>query len=254
MKRIVYSIFTSKLEKHPSANDFKKNQFLKYKKNIIKAQETYAKTCDAYYKLFETKLNNYNDIQFQKLYLFEELANEYDEILYLDFDVIPIKNTVIFDKFNLNTLCACTIDKVKDTLIELRTIEYMDEMNMFIKTTSKNAMLAIHDINGKNDLINTGVLLSNSNLIKSIKLSDKINEADKTFKVACEDNLYYEEITKHWIKNNEAYLSYIVERYNIPFTNIGILWNYIMNHKIKDKNPSAYFLHVISKEFEKCLE
>ena len=61
MKRIVYSIFTSKLEKHPSANNFKKNQFLKYKKNIIKAQETYAKTCDAYYKLFETKLNNYND-------------------------------------------------------------------------------------------------------------------------------------------------------------------------------------------------
>ena len=254
MKRIVYSIFTDNVDEHPSADNFKKSQFIKYKTKILRAQKDYAKICNASYKLFETKNTNYNNIQFEKLYLFDELANEFDEILYLDFDVIPVKNSIIFDKFNLNTLCACTIDKVKDTLIELRKIKYMNEMNMFIKTTSKNAMLSIHNINGTNDLINTGVLMANKNVIKVIDLKNKIKEADTTFGMACEDNLYYEEITKHWIKNNEAYLTYIVERYNIPFTNIGIMWNYIMNHKIKNINPNAYFIHLISKEFEKCLE
>mgnify|MGYP005709883159 CR=1 FL=1 len=61
MRRIVYSIFTNKIDEHPSADNFKKNQFVKYKNKIIEAQSKYAKICNASYKLFETTNTNYNE-------------------------------------------------------------------------------------------------------------------------------------------------------------------------------------------------
>ena len=252
--RSVYSIFTNKIDKHPSADNFKKNQFVKYKNKIIEAQSKYAKICNASYKLFETTNTNYNEIQFEKLYLFDELANDYDEVLYLDFDVIPIKNSIIFERFNLNTMCACSINKHEEFIHKLNEVKNLTEMHMFIKTTSKKAMLSIHDINGSDDLINTGVLLANKKVIKSIDLKNNLKEASVTFNKSKDDNIYYDDITKLWIKNNEAFFSYIIEKYNIPYTNIGILWNFILNHKIKTVNPSAYFVHVISKEFERIFE
>ena len=33
--------------------------------------------------------------------MFDELENDNDEVLYLDFDVIPIKNSIIFDVKNI---------------------------------------------------------------------------------------------------------------------------------------------------------
>ena len=151
-------------------------------------------------------------------------------------------------------MCACSINKHEEFIHKLNEVKNLTEMHMFIKTTSKKAMLSIHDINGSDDLINTGVLLANKKVIKSIDLKNTLKEASLTFNKSKDDKIYYEDITKLWIENNEAFFSYIIEKYNIPYTNIGILWNFILNHKIKNVNPSAYFLHVISKEFEKCLE
>ena len=73
MKRIVYSIYTNEVNEHTSTNDFKKSQFKKYKEKIIKSQKDYANLCNADYKLFNTEITNYDNIQFEKIFLLEKL-------------------------------------------------------------------------------------------------------------------------------------------------------------------------------------
>ena len=68
MKRIIYSIYTNTVNNHSSVNDFKKSQFEKYKKQIKKSQEDYAKLCDADYKLYKTRIVDYDKIQFPITY------------------------------------------------------------------------------------------------------------------------------------------------------------------------------------------
>ena len=103
MKRIVFSIYTSDIEKNnTSTTPFKRSQFEKYKDQLEDRQRKYAEICNAHYKLFQANNTDFIDIQFEKLILFTELAKEYDEVLYLDFDVIPMTNKVLFDSFDFS--------------------------------------------------------------------------------------------------------------------------------------------------------
>ena len=71
-----------------SANDYKRSQFEKYKGQITESQKHYANICKADYNLFETDITDYDKVQFKKILLLEELSNDYDEILYFDFETL----------------------------------------------------------------------------------------------------------------------------------------------------------------------
>ena len=53
-------------------------------------------------------------IQIEKLLLLEDFTKTYDEVLYLDFDVIPVTDVSFFERFDLNYLCFHEV--VKDML------------------------------------------------------------------------------------------------------------------------------------------
>ena len=113
-----------------SANDYKRSQFEKYKSQITESQKHYANICKADYNLFETDITDYDKVQFKKILLLEELSNDYDEILYFDFDVVPQTNKIFFDdidenliaskKLNFNTFQVLEIDKFEKFLKSLR--------------------------------------------------------------------------------------------------------------------------------------
>ena len=252
MKRIIYSIYTNTVNNHSSVNDFKKSQFEKYKKQIKKSQEDYAKWCNADYKLYKTRIVDYDKIQFEKILLFEKLSKEYDEVLYFDFDVVPQTRLNIFNEFDLNTICAYSLNRfVVEKNIRKKLInDAFDRMNMWIKTCCKSAMLLLDDIQGSQLLMNTGVLLGNRNSISKLKFSERLNKLNKKYNDAVKDNLYPEEINKWWKPNNEVYMSYLIERYNIPFTNIGLQWNFMLDDYSPKPSSAAHVLHHIRKEFE----
>tara|TARA_Y100000813_G_scaffold72464_1_gene51315 strand:+ start:1139 stop:1906 length:768 start_codon:yes stop_codon:yes gene_type:complete len=255
MKRIVYSIFTENLKEHISASNFKKQQFIKYKDKIISCQKKYAHSCNSSYKLFDVKSTDYDNIQFKKLYILEKLSKEYDEILYIDFDLLPLTNKNIFENLDTNYIHALVVNKNDEHFNMLNKIKNVDNMNVFIKTCAKNAMLMIDDINSKKGLINTGVIFAGKEVINKLKLLKRFKKADKIFNIAKNDNIYFDEICNKWFKNNEVYFSYVVEKYKIPFKDIGIKWNYVFTDIDEHKIPSsAYFIHLISKKFETCLE
>ena len=53
-----------------------------------------------YRKIFPF-ITTYNMVNEYKIHLLYELANKYDEVLYLDFDTIPMTNESFFDAYDL---------------------------------------------------------------------------------------------------------------------------------------------------------
>lgn len=252
MKRIIYSIFTEDVEEHSSVPDFKRQQFKKYKDKILEAQKSYALYCNADYELFSTDLTNYDNIQFQKLFLFEELTEKYDEIIYFDFDIVPQTKENIFEKHDLNNICAYGIVRKPETH-ELRWKLQKDNwhrMDIYAKTCAKNAMLLLDDEYGNDELINTGVVCGNKTSIELLQFKNRFSLCEDKLKEAIIDNLYPREISSIWRPNNEIYISYIIEKFKVPYTNIGIQWNFFLDKLCPTPSSGAHILHHVNKEFE----
>ena len=251
MKRIIYSLYTDNVLEHSSVPDYKRNQFKKYKNNIIDAQKQYASYCNADYELFNTDCCDYDLIQFRKIFLLEELCKKYDEVVYFDFDVVPQTTKSIFDSFDLNNICAYGIVKkpTSDQMYSRLKNDSWHKMDMYGKTCAKKAMLLLDDINGNDEMINTGVIAANKKSIQALNFSERFLECRNKFEEAKEDNVYPEEINKSWIHNNEVYISYIIEKYSVPYTNIGIQWNFILDQSCPIPSAAAFILHHVNKQF-----
>ena len=125
MKRIIYSfyidipkdeldIFDKHILKKGQApiNYFTKNAFKDNYEKLISCKEWYASEIGVPFKLFEYDtdfilykdklqrnyhyLTTYNVVNFYKIHLLYKLVQEYDEVLYLDFDVVPMTNDNFF--------------------------------------------------------------------------------------------------------------------------------------------------------------
>jgi len=103
MKRCIYSIYV------PLRNYRNKfAPFQKYYSNIINAHTQYANSINADYKLCKTLptglsyIPTYDQINFGKYIYAKELCEKYDEILYIDFDVIPNTTENFFEVFNVS--------------------------------------------------------------------------------------------------------------------------------------------------------
>lgn len=254
MKRIIYSIFTDDLDPgHKSSSDFKLSQFKKYKKHLEKAQKDYAHLCGAEYHLFDTKNTAYDMIQFEKIFKLEELINDYDEVLYLDFDVVPNTKLNFFEVWDLNSICAYNIDRTpdRDRLIKSLAYDNFDAMNIYCKTCAKNAMLELDGLNGSNGIINTGVVGGNVKSIMTLNFTEQFKTLNDTLLNAIDDNLYPKEVYRHWKSNNEIFVTYLIERYNLPFINIGLAWNFLMDDLHPEISAAGHFLHHVKKEFQR---
>ena len=53
---------------------------------------------------------------------------------------------------------------------------------------------------------------------------------------------YPKEMSENWVLNNEVIFSYIIEKYDVPFTNIGMPWNFILDHNEQHMTAAAHSL------------
>jgi hypothetical protein len=90
----------------------------------------------------------------------------------------------------------------------------------------------------------------NSKCIRNLNFAERSVEAVLTFNEALEDNVYPEKMSKNWVLNNEVIFSYIVEKYDLPFTNIGMPWNFIVDHNEQQMTSASHFLHFVHKKFD----
>ena len=112
-------------------------------------------------------LTTYNIINFYKIYLLYKFSSKYDEILFLDFDVVPNTKENFFEVWDLSKGVAIlnNNDKV------LRMSQITENTQTIRSPTSKyyntQAMLLDMNMKTENDVINTGIIgINKSNLYK----------------------------------------------------------------------------------------
>ena len=199
-------------------------QWLAYKDILIEKHKRYAEFCNAEYRHYNIKHKNKIDfvtLNFMKIYIAEDLAQKYDKVLYLDLDVIPRTAINFFEHHDFSKfLCH-------------RTLAPSWKINR------KRLMLESEGISSEHNVINTGVFGITKEICNLIQFRKREKEI----------NLEYSD---EYAANNEIYLSYIVEKYKVPYTDIGKAWNFLVD-KNHPKSDACHFLHMSTKKFSSVL-
>mgnify|MGYP003312897696 CR=1 FL=1 len=233
---VIYTVYNefpdNQLEdSEPYPNDYipkrlrTKIEFKKHYDRLIENKLTYAEFCEAEFIVDETPCKNYEELNHHKLKRFEELADKFDNVCYLDFDVIVNDAPNIFTKFDMSKINAFSIN----TGDMIPTGDHYDYKS---KLFHKQEMLDDYTT----DLIfNTGILVGGSEVIKKINY---MNNLDNLKQLTSELELPF-------VSNNEVYFTYLIEKNNIPYARLPDDW-----HSFKYK-PSANLVHPILKDFNK---
>ena len=121
MKNLIFSIFSPINDNSTRSNSFFKEgdqlskaqyslqQFSTHKDRLIESKQKYAEHCDADFVLVENVdqhfyADQFDSINFYKHHLIEKYCEQYDNILYLDFDVIPTTELSFFKTFDMHTV------------------------------------------------------------------------------------------------------------------------------------------------------
>ena len=214
---------------------------------------------DLRYQKFELEIKRnypfittYNIVNFYKLKLLCELAQTYDEILYLDFDVVCLTKDNFFDNWNLDKGIA-----VFDNTYKVNTIETVTEYTQTIRSpTSKyyntQAMLIDKNLSPKNKVINTGIIGANKEHINKLKYFDDFDNDIKTMKnLTTNYDVFPKKIVDFFGYDNETLFSVKLNEHNVPVQWLDNQWHYFFDRQgfIPEETK---FVHAINKKFDVC--
>lgn len=301
MKRVIFSLyidipkddldlFDSNIlkEGQTPTNHRTKDQFKIHYGDLIATKEIYANTIGADFKMFEYDtdwiiyseklkaeypyLTAYNIVNFYKIHLLYELAKEYDEILYLDFDVVPMKYDNFFEHWDLTKGIAVLNNNNK-----INTIEQITDTSQTIRSPSSKyynaqAMLFELGLSTKNDVINTGIIGINKDHLQKLDYFGKFEQdltlmkhlskqTTSTVEVV-DGRLQIEEVNEKYLTNifpdkirqyfgwdNETLFSVKLKVNKVPVQWLDDKWHYFLyNQGFIPKE--TILCHTINKDFD----
>jgi len=269
MKRIIYSLYIDVPENEFVDNiETNLNTKKQFKENYIKLlanKQWYANQLNVDFKIFEYEdykeyhnyfknkypfITTYNIINFYKLHLLYELSKSYDEILYLDFDVVCLTNDNFFETWNLGKgIC------VFDNSNIVKTIEAVTERSQTIRSpTSKyyntQAMLIEKGLNPKNKVINTGIIGANKDNINLLKYFDDFdNNLNIMTKLKSNYDIFPKKIVDFFGYDNETLFSVKLIENKVPVQWLDNYWHYFFDTQGFIPKETK-FVHTINKKFD----
>tara|TARA_Y100000389_G_C17343470_1_gene454601 strand:+ start:11 stop:859 length:849 start_codon:yes stop_codon:yes gene_type:complete len=275
MKRVIYSLYVDVPAKEHFGNSKIKsdtiekasltvNAFKKHYDKLIETKNTYAEYCEADFMMFEydlryqkfekkllkvcPELTGYEVVNFYKIHVLEELSKDYDEILYLDFDVIPFTDESFFDVWDLSRgICVYSNnDHVVNNVNVSHSIR-----SPSAKFFNCQAMLIEKGLSSKNDVINTGIIGARKEDIQKLdffgKFKDTINLMTELRKDT--SGLYPQNIIDMFRYDNETIFSYKREVNKVTIQWLDDKWHYFLdNQKFIPKDTKL--VHCICKDFD----
>lgn len=189
----------------------KADPFTSFAPSLIEKQKQYAKKCGAEYICYTiSEPLTYNQTQFSKLHRLNDFGNA--KIVYMDLDVIPNEDA----------------PNIFDSNYQFAMLP-MFRSNCF-KSKQKNLALGYY---GDDIILNTGVVATTSEFVQNLDLENRIKEFTSLFDDA----------------NNEAFMSWMVEKYDVDYQPLPICWNWIIDKGQRVQTDKAYFIHYSSKNF-----
>jgi len=294
--RVIFSVYINFTKKDFDKNiDLEKNlknidKFKLYYSFLKNRQIQYSKKIKTDYILFENDnkwkdyknyfnkkfpfISNYNIVNFYKIHLMYELSKQYNEILYLDFDVVPITDKNIFDEFDLDNGIACRVNHENNSkeMLEFLSLNH-DLLNHLEKNYKKNyvlseraprakywncrAMLTHDGLDGDNDVYNTGIILANRKNLNKLSYFKNFNDTLKFMTyIKEEDDFWPKFMRESFGYDNETLFSYKMKTNNINLINMDMQWHHTM-HQWSFVLKNTKMVHVINKDFnyvEKYIE
>ena len=279
MKRIVYSLYIDIPEEELDIFDknilrknqihtnlHTKNQFKENYFKLLANKQWYSDKINTEFKLFEYDdkykeyqshfkkkypfITSYNIVNFYKLHLLCELSKFYDEILYLDFDVVCLTNENFFETWNLNKgICVYNNSGL------VKKIEAITERSQTIRSpTSKyynaQAMLLEKCLNPKNKVINTGIIGANKDHINELKYFDDFdNNLNIMTKLQSNYDIFPKKIVDFFGYDNETLFSVKLIENNVPVQWLDNHWHYFFDTQGFIPKETK-FVHTINKKFD----
>ncbi len=280
MSRVIYSLYIDIPDKELDlfdknilrpqglpTNYYNKKQFRNNYRKLLANKKWYADNTaefmmfeyDLRYQKFEKEIKKlypfittYNIVNFYKLKLLYELANDYDEILYLDFDVVCLSKDNFFDNWNLNKGIA-----VFDNTFKVNTMETITKQTQTIRSpTSKyyntQAMLIEKGLSPENKVINTGIIGANKEHINKLKYFDDFDNDIKTMKnLTLNYDVFPKKIVDFFGYDNETLFSVKLNEHKVPVQWLDNQWHYFFDRQGFIPKETK-FVHAINKDFDCC--
>jgi len=275
MNKVIYSLYVDVPAKEHFGDSKNKhdtvdkanvtiNAFKKHYDRLIKTKIKYAEYCEAefimfeyddQYKTFEQNfLKDYPDftgyeiINFYKIHLLYELSKKYDEILYLDFDVIPLTNESFFDVWDLSKgICVYS----NNDKVEKKSTTNHSIRSPSAKYFNCHAMLLEEGLNPDNDVINTGIIGARKEDIQKLDFFGKFKDTIDMMTELRNDTsgLYPQNIIDMFRYDNETIFSFKREVNKVPIQWLDNKWHYFLDTQ-KFIPEDTKIVHAISKDFD----
>jgi len=282
MKNLIFSIYVPITERSIRTNTYfedggvsksqtTKTQFEKYKHKLIDVKRQYAEQCGADFVLIEhVDQQFFNDefdsINFYKHHLIEKFCNDYDNILYMDFDVIPNTAQSFFDTHSMDVVNVHAVDATKQNTWPYNAKQskkdykqildvHFDRYHMYCKAKCKLAMLSVGDVMSQDHHVaNTGIIGGSSQALSKVQITKRLPHCVDALQQAVQENMFGSSITQYYFANNETFYSYILDKHNIKWHNMTPEWHTMImdqsSYDIKHQIHNAKLVHMINKKFD----
>ena len=279
MSKVIYSLYVDLSEdeldffdknivknKQVSRNIITRNEFKKNYDKLKGLQKLYAEQNKCDYILFENDekfinfktlfnekypyLTSYNIVNFYKIYLLYDLSKKYDEILYLDFDVVPLNNENFFEHNDLSKGIFVLnnndrVSKLTDIGENTQTIRSPNA-----KYYNAQAMLFEKGLSTENDVINTGIIgINKEHLIKLNYFKDFDDNMNMMTNLKSDTNMFPKRIVKYFGYDNETLFSVKIKENKVPVKWLSKKWHYFFDWPVYIPNDIT-FVHAINKRFD----
>ena len=186
-----------------------------------KSFRAYATKCEADYVVFKTPVYNWVSPSFERMRLIVEdkWVNEYDNILYVDYDILCHPNAPnIFTEFPQDAIRVVTKKKLEHgNTIELKKFKRYN----------------ITEQEFKKKFFNAGVMLFNKKGLRLLKKHENFKK--RAFK---------------WRHGCQGEMNFCIMKHNIPMIDMGQRWNkHIRRRQVGLENSfweNNYFFHFVS--------
>ena len=278
MNRIIYSIYVDipspeHYGKSKNRNDTVKkatitvDAFKKHYNRLVESKKDYADSIGVPFKMYEyddqyktfaknflkdfPELTGYEVINFYKIHILCELAKDYDEILYLDFDAVPLTADNFFEAWDLSK-GICVLDN-NDAVVKSIKVNHSIR-SPSAKYYNCQAMLIDGGYHPANDVINTGIIGANAEHIKQLDYFggfDHIIELMTALRsdAYAETGLYPQNILNMFRYDNETIFSYKLRVNEVPVQWLDDVWHYFFD-KQRFIPAETKIVHAICKDFD----
>lgn len=249
-----------------------KLEFQKYYGKLLACKQKYADDIGVPFLMYEydndfkqykkwwneqyPQITEYNIVNFYKIQILQTLCRQYDEVLYLDFDVVPVTSDNFFEEHDLSKGIA-----IKDNNnLARRTLKQLHKGRVTESVRSPTAKywncLALLESNGydqENDVFNTGIVGVSAKHMRQLNYFGDIDSIIKQMDDLIEDEMYPEYIRNMFGWDNETIWSYLVKKTDVPIQWLNWPWH-LFYDRYKVVPSKSKFVHVINKKFKEVFD